>query len=373
MKKICIFCGQQTINKTKEHIIPKWLIELTNQNYIELPFGPYYKFDEDNKIILDFHTFTFESFVYPACEICNSESSKLETRAKIVLSKLLRENPLTNTDFDLLLTWFDKIRIGLHIANLYDSQNFLGINPKSYINHGAQTKDRMLLIYKIPDRKKNLLFGGVGLPAFMHYPLSFFLIINNFGFLNICDDFLLAESFGLPYPRKRFLWYDQNFKVMVPGTNNIKYPVIDVKYQEECTQIYQPILDTDFQDRIREICPKNYYKQVFISEKSNFGKIFYKKPYTSIQVYPKDESRDWVANKNNLLIEENIMEYLTLISYKVQEYYLSKYGLEIAPQRSGNTSKKFEIAIKLNKAIVDYLERLDDLQKIIKDSQNCRL
>lgn len=364
MKKICIFCGKTIEKKTKEHIIPKWLIDLTNQKDKKLPFGPYYTLDEDNKLFLDFHTFTFDTFVYPSCKMCNSESSKLEYHVKDVLIKLLNEKPLARNNFNILLSWFDKIRIGLYIANLYDSQNFFGIQPKFYINQGAQTKDRMLLIYKIHNRKKYLLFGGIGLPAFMHYPLSFFLIINNFGFLNICDDFLLAKSFGLPYPRKRYLWHDQNFEEVVPGTNSIKYPVIDVKYQNECTQIYQPILNKNFQNQIQKLCPENHYKQVFISEHSNYGKIFYKKPNTPIQMYNKDENRDWVANLNNFLTDGNIMDYLTLISLKVQNHYLSKYGFEIAPERSAIINKKFKMAIELNKVIIDYLEKHDNLKNI---------
>lgn len=31
MKKICTFCGKIIENKTKEHVIPKWLLEFTNQ------------------------------------------------------------------------------------------------------------------------------------------------------------------------------------------------------------------------------------------------------------------------------------------------------------------------------------------------------
>lgn len=104
MKKICIFCGKIIKKKTKEHIIPKWLIDLTNQKDKKLPFGPYYKFDEGNKLILDFYTFTFDNFVYPACEMCNIEYSKLERLVKDVILKLLSERPLARNDFNLLLT-----------------------------------------------------------------------------------------------------------------------------------------------------------------------------------------------------------------------------------------------------------------------------
>lgn len=365
MKKRCIFCGNVSKEKTKEHIIPKWLIELTNQKDNKLTFGPYYKFEKDTELILDFFTFTFDSFVYPACKECNNEGSKLESETKDVILKLLSEKPLGKTDFNLLLTWFDKIRIGLYIANLYDSQNYLGIQPKFYINHGSQTKDRILLIYKIRSKKKRLLFGGTSLPAFMHYPLSFFLIINNFGFLNICDDFLLAKSFGLPYPRKRFLWYDQNFEEIVPGTKIIKYPVIDVNYREECTQIFQPILNKSFQKEIMIICPEYHYKQIFKNKNSNYGNIFFKKPNTPIQRYHKKENKEWVPNINNFLNEGNIMEYLTLISLKVQNNYLSKYGFEIAPDRSAIINAKFKKAVEINNVLINFLEKLDNLKKII--------
>jgi len=364
MEKTCIFCGKPPKNKTKEHIIPKWLIEFTKQNFKKLPFGPYYKFDESNKLILEFRTFSFKSFVYPACKTCNNEYSELEKRAKVVVLKLLNESPLANIDFNLLLSWFDKIRIGLYVANIYNSQNILGIQPKFYINQGAQTKDRMLLIYKIHDRADNLLFGGVGLPAFIHYPLSFFLIINNFGFLNIWDDLFLAKSFGLPYPEKKILWYDQNFDVIVPGTNKIEYPVIGIKYQEACTQIYQPILNDIFKNPIKKKCPENHYKQVFSTSDSKYGKIFYKKPNTPIKEYHREENRDWIPNKNEVLTKENIMEYLTLISLKVQNHYLSEYGVEIALERSRVINQKFKLAIELNQAIIDYLERYSSVKKI---------
>ncbi|HDZ18079.1 hypothetical protein LCGC14_0757030 [marine sediment metagenome] len=59
------------------------------------------------------------------------------------------------------------------------------------------------------------------------------------------------------------------------------------------------------------------------------------------------------------------MEYLTLISYKVQHHYLTKYGFEIARDKSAIINEKFKIATKLNKAIIDYLESLDILKNLI--------
>ena len=120
-----------------------------------------------------------------------------------------------------------------------------------------------------------------------------------------------------------------------------------------------------FQDQIQKLCPENHYKQVFISGDSNYGKIFYKKPKTPIQVYHKNENRDWVTRINDLLTEGNIMEYLTIISLKVQNNYLSKYGFEIAPERSAIINEKFKMAIELNNVMINYLESLDILKNII--------
>ncbi|QJB40178.1 hypothetical protein HF324_20870 [Chitinophaga oryzae] len=39
--KYCIFCGEQPQSKTKEHIIPKWLIEMTGDPNRLTFFGRY--------------------------------------------------------------------------------------------------------------------------------------------------------------------------------------------------------------------------------------------------------------------------------------------------------------------------------------------
>jgi len=59
------------------------------------------------------------------------------------------------------------------------------------------------------------------------------------------------------------------------------------------------------------------------------------------------------------------MEYLTLISLKVQNHYLSKYGVELALERRDFINKRFKNAIKINKALIDYLERLSNLKNVI--------
>jgi len=365
LKNICIFCGKDAENKTKEHIIPKWLIKLTKQAKQEFLFGPYYNFENNKKLNLDFQSFTFENFVYPACYNCNIEYSKLELSVKPVIQKILGEDNLNTKDFNLLLTWLDKVRIGLYIADLYNSKNILGIQPNFFIRQGVQTKDRMLLIYKFETNINNLIFGGTGLPAFMHYPLSFYLIINNIGFLNIADDFLLSKSFGLPYPKERYLENNKNVEVLVPGTKNINYPVIDVRYNEECTQIYQPVFNKFFRYYIQLLCPLDYYRKIFGNENSTYGEIFYKKPGTSIKKYLKEKNNDWIINTNLQLTDENINEYLYLIALRVQYKYLCQYGVETAPEIKDEINRRLRNASELIKEILKFLETLPILKNLI--------
>ena len=143
VKKKCVFCGIETFNKTKEHIIPQWLIGLTGNTNRVARFGP---FIENGK--LTHKLFYFNSFKFPSCHKCNSVWSSLESQAKRVMVNLLSNNSLNGRDFNYILTWFDKVRIGLWIAAIYMIKNFFGIQPHFYINSGTYTKDRMLLIYK---------------------------------------------------------------------------------------------------------------------------------------------------------------------------------------------------------------------------------
>lgn len=46
-EKFCVFCGKKPKNKTKEHILPKWLIKLTGkpnrQINVGLDFSNFYQ------------------------------------------------------------------------------------------------------------------------------------------------------------------------------------------------------------------------------------------------------------------------------------------------------------------------------------------
>jgi len=187
MDKFCVFCGNPPINKNREHIIPRWLIAMTGDPHRNAYFGPFY----DNRN-LKLRQFSFDNFVYPACTSCNRKFGRIERRSKPIIEMVLNSEQLNANDFNLLLTWFDKIRIGSALASLYQLKNIYGNIPNNYINDGVSSRDRMLLIYKSEYDFECLNLFGIG-PFIINYPICIGMIINNYGFINISKTFLLLS------------------------------------------------------------------------------------------------------------------------------------------------------------------------------------
>lgn len=83
-RQTCIFCGEPPDNKTKEHVIPKWLIELTGDPKRIWKLGV--RYGEEDKRKRE-RKFAADQFQFPACEACNSAYSELEGRAKSYMTK----------------------------------------------------------------------------------------------------------------------------------------------------------------------------------------------------------------------------------------------------------------------------------------------
>src|ERR1700746_3874378 len=78
----CVFCGRVPEGKTKEHIIPQWLIRLTGDENRIIPLVV-------DKRDLRPISQSAASFVFPACDACNAAYSALETRVSQKLLMLL--------------------------------------------------------------------------------------------------------------------------------------------------------------------------------------------------------------------------------------------------------------------------------------------
>ncbi|MEK4327193.1 hypothetical protein MKX70_15325 [Paenibacillus sp. FSL R7-0312] len=222
-----------------EHIIPQWLLKMTGTPIREAFFGIHLKEIREIK-------FRFNSFVFPACTICNNDFSKLENEVKPVIEKVLNNQPLMSIEINLMLDWFDKIRIGLWLAFYNLNNNFAEIAPKFFIKDRIGARDRLLVIYKGENITDGINFCGVQFPLFQNLPSCFLLRINNTFFLNISKEFLFAKNIGFPYPI-RYLENVNNYQAMKirKGKSLIVPPFIEKRFIDGGFEIYQPIINRE--------------------------------------------------------------------------------------------------------------------------------
>jgi hypothetical protein len=236
--RFCIFCGDPPDEKTKEHVLPQWLIELTGHpkrvvNFgFDLPSGKQPRFD-------------WSSFVFPACKVCNGRHSNLEGKMKHIIGHLLTGTPVTGHDYIDLLDWLDKVRIGLWLGYFYLHGNPAGISPNFYINARIGQKDRMVAIYTIEADKNGLNAYGAETLCFQIVPCCFSLNIKNLHILNVSWDYMCSARSGFPFPRRMFINFDNDRLLEcsdVVAAHKVKHPLLRTPIIKPAVQIFQPIL-----------------------------------------------------------------------------------------------------------------------------------
>jgi hypothetical protein len=189
---------------------------------------------------------SFEDFAFPACNKCNQFFSDIENKIKLVMGKVLTNEAIHEYEADLLLDWFDKVRVGLWLGyhQILD-HTYWNIKPNYYILDRVGISDRALIVYRINDNKQRLIFTGINTPSFAHSPTCFALYINNCVFINISTDFLISKRAGLPYPNKILLRSDGSFMLKPPlfeGKKRIDLPILGLPFEKNCSVIAQPII-----------------------------------------------------------------------------------------------------------------------------------
>lgn len=203
-EKACVFCGQPPEEKTKEHVIPLWVMKLTGDEKRKAFFGVRFADGPDN---LQVRQHAFSSYTLPACKSCNGKFAVLEDFAKRVVEKLLAEQPATASDIEVLLDWLDKVRVGLWIAGRTLGTNiFRATEPRFHVGQRVGSADRWARITLLPEGSNGLTYAGVGTPLFGSMPSAFALRINRLIIQNASSPRILTRWLGLPYPettRKR--------------------------------------------------------------------------------------------------------------------------------------------------------------------------
>lgn len=191
-EKFCIFCGEKPKNKNLEHVIPQWLIKMAGVEKKPI-FSPHPQFGKD---------ISFMQFSFPACTECNSKFAKMEGLVKPVMERVLSGQSISGSDASLLMDWFDKVRIGMWLSNMfYDPVLKHNVQPHYHIDFGVAKKDRMLSIQKLkmkPGENKGIYCGGTMTQLFNFCPVAFTMVINDYYFLNASTHNLVSPRVGFP-------------------------------------------------------------------------------------------------------------------------------------------------------------------------------
>jgi hypothetical protein len=192
LKPACIFCGNPPQNKNKEHIFPQWLLKLTGFDQKKASVGT--NWEKGEEIV-----FNTQAYTFPSCTSCNSNFGKIESKVGAIFEKLMSDQDVTVPEIEILLDWFDKVRIGAWLGVKYMNKHVFTMDPKFYINSRVGLKDRYLSITNTYKEEKTLNWSGVNTIAFMMGPTAFSLRVNNLVFVNCSSDFVVSKQLGFPY------------------------------------------------------------------------------------------------------------------------------------------------------------------------------
>lgn len=234
LSRFCVFCGGDPRGGNNEHVVPRWLIELTGDPKREVLLG----FDAGGYP----RSFAFDQFKFPACEACNSKHAKLEEAAKRIVLDLLARRMVSEHDLSSFMDWLDKVRTGLWLADVYLGSNAAGIQPHFYIAHRIGVADRMTYLSYVATTP-GLSLLGVNTPMFSIMPCAMGLYINGLAILSVSTDSLISHAVGFPYhqkrwalPRQKELWSE-----LWPGTGEVTRPVHPLAHRLPALRIYQPL------------------------------------------------------------------------------------------------------------------------------------
>jgi hypothetical protein len=347
--KFCVFCGGEPRHKTVEHIIPQWLIEITGDPKREAWFGPYWNTEKGQFENLKI---PFDQFKFPSCSECNSKYSQLEGIAKAIITSILEERALSNSDLSILFTWLDKIRIGLWLGIYYLHRDVSDIDPHMFIDSRLDLSDRLVFIYKSDFPIERINIPGTNTYAFQILPCCFTLLINNIAFFNMATDFLFSRRIGLPYPEdmKWENWPTIEF-ALVKGSERIRLPLIRKSYNVRCTQLFQPMFRPNIVSQFPELYETEYVREVFQDHKNGIGKVFICTE-GGIEEYPSDPSDLWIPSytwKGDELEEVVSVQTLEFQLY-LQDIGPGHKGLDSV--REGIIKQQYQLSRDLNHSII---------------------
>jgi len=336
-KKKCIFCGKISNEMNWEHIIPKWLIKKTGHINRIITFS-YYDKSKFTTLKIPFSKFKFRS-----CAECNKIFSELEIKCSLIIDSLNENKPLSKNDLNILLDWFDKIRVGLWLGYLRFA-NLSIISPKFYITKRMHGSDRFLFIYRIENISHGINFLNISTPIFCLMPSVFGFRINNYYFINGSENFILSKQFGLPYIKKILNFNNNSFEgIIVEGDENIKNKIFNINYYNNCIELYQPLAPLIIENKYPEIFEKTYVKNILRNNN------IYIKINNKLELYPDKKVTLWIPKNSISPIEINDI-HKTILKFQI---YLYRNGFEKKiPSIQKEEEKLFKLNIDINNLLI---------------------
>jgi hypothetical protein len=239
-EKFCVFCGGPPASKTREHVVPYWLLEMTGDPLRVVPFGTNYA--KGKKTI----EYSWSNFVAPACDACNNRYASMEARIKPIVDALHWRQALTVADYIELLDWLDKIRVGVWLLRHLIEKHPIEITPNFHIDTRIGQKDRMLAVYAFESDNKGINLFGADSLIFNEMPSCFGLRINDILLFNVSADFFCSEGCGMPYPESMHLQMggDEDGRMVLQDfryPDAVGNPLTRLKLFKPVVWLYQPI------------------------------------------------------------------------------------------------------------------------------------
>jgi len=341
----CVFCGNKPEAKSGEHILPRWLLSLTGDPSRTMHLGPFPGRAQP------FMEMSFSSFRFPACKRCNERYSQLEGSAKAVFLSLLAREPLGASDFDLLMDWFDKVRVGLWLGGLMLGENPFGIDPNFRIDSRMGRKDRALIIYAAPPGQIGLRITGANTPAFACSPTCFSLAVNGLVIENISTDFLVAKHMGLPYPRGFRYLPDGSIRCRVPfisGTQRLAPRPLPLSADYRGTVVIQAVY-LDYRAYEPGAYSNEYVTRMSLTPDKSLPVVC---NGSESHLYPLPKASDWLPKQEFSFSDLILRVFRQTLSNQMELLRRVRLSSEIPPALRRSQRNQYAEYIKFNKGLL---------------------
>ncbi|PAT01051.1 hypothetical protein CI105_08530 [Candidatus Izimaplasma bacterium ZiA1] len=190
MKK-CINCGSVVTRNNEVKVFPEWLIKKTGDITRDLTLGVDLKAILEQELKPRVLTLPYLSFTTVECEKCTT--TYFDDIIESVFKKVENSLELDIEEVNILLDWFDKLRISLWLGEYKMSSNPFNIKPSFGVKTRMGTKDRILVVYNLKE-DKGLNILGANTPIFHNSQICFGLRVNDLFFISISTDNIVAKN-----------------------------------------------------------------------------------------------------------------------------------------------------------------------------------